>query len=130
MAFSTIQVNLWLAWLWVILGFVAGFILGIYFHKDEWLGGYTSFKRRLYRLAHISFFGTALLNLVFYFSVHDLAASLLLRIASWGFVVGAISMPACCLVMAHNPRLRSIFMIPVVSLIVAGSITFMAVTGL
>ena len=130
MDFHTFQVNLGLAWLWIIVGFVSGFVLGSYFHREEWLGGYTSFKRRLYRLAHISFFGMAIVNLAFYFSVQQLTSNLLLSVASWGFVVGGISMPACCFAMAHNPRLRSIFLIPVISLILAGSITFAEVTGL
>lgn len=130
MDFHTIQVNLGLAWMWIIVGFVSGFVLGSYFHREEWLGGYTSFKRRLYRLAHISFFGMAIVNLAFYFSVQQLTSNLLLSVASWGFVVGGISMPVCCFAMAHNPRLRSIFLIPVISLILAGSITFVEVTGL
>lgn len=48
------QINLIFAWLWIAVGFVLGFIFGLNFHREEWLGGYTTLKRRLYRLAHIS----------------------------------------------------------------------------
>ena len=47
------QLNLVLAWLWIVVGFGIGFFIGLNFQKERWLGGYASFKRRLYRLAHI-----------------------------------------------------------------------------
>ncbi len=124
MNFSLGQINVVLAWLWMTLGLVFGFLLGSYFHIEDWLGGYSSFRRRLYRLAHISFFGTAILNLLFHFTTDGLPATgSLVTTASWCFVVGAISMPACCFIMAHNPKLRAVFLIPVVSLILACTIT-------
>ena len=46
------QLNLVLAWLWIVVGFGIGFVFGMHFHKERWLGGYASFQRRLYRLAH------------------------------------------------------------------------------
>ena len=51
------NLNLFLGWLWILLGFVSGMALGMFFHRENWLGGYGSFKRRMYRLGHISFFG-------------------------------------------------------------------------
>ena len=128
---SMTQPNLVLAWLWILLGFAMGFFFGLNFHKERWLGGYASLRRRLYRLAHISFFGLALVNFLFYATVqefdHD---SLPLTIASWGFVAGAVTMPLCCVIMAHRPRLRAIFLIPVVSLITAGALIFWEVAKL
>ncbi|MBI5868089.1 MAG: hypothetical protein HZB43_07375 [candidate division Zixibacteria bacterium] len=108
--------NLVLAWLWIAVGIVVGFVLGAYFHRDDWLGGYTSFKRRLYRLAHISFFGLAIINLLFYFTIQRLSSpGPMIEWASWGFAVGAVTMPICCFLMAHNRSLRAIFLIPVLS---------------
>jgi hypothetical protein len=118
------QLNLFLAWFWIVAGFVSGFFFGLFFHKENWLGGYASFKRRLYRLAHISFFGLASINFLFYLTARNFnPASVTVTVASWGFVLGAISMPVCCLAMAHRPRLRALFLIPVVSLITAGILT-------
>lgn len=123
MDFSAYQVNLILAWLWIVLGFIFGAILGLNFHKEGWLGGYASFKRRLYRLSHISFFGLALINLAFFFTVQGLSSvSPLLDLASWGFIIGAITMPISCILMAYYPA-TAIFTIPVVSLIGAGTFT-------
>ncbi len=113
------HLNLTLAWLWVVLGFVSGFLLGLNFHREDWLGGYGSFRRRLYRLGHISFFGLGLANLMFYFTIRLLGlAGAALEMASWGFIIGAVSMPVCCLVMAHRPELRALFLIPVLGLTV------------
>ena len=122
------QLNLVVAWLWILLGFVAGMCLGLFFHREDWLGGYASFKRRLYRLAHISFFGLGATNLLFYFTAQRFeAASLAPGVASWGFVGGAITMPLCCVLMAHFPKTRMLFAVPVLSLITGGVLTLMEV---
>src|SRR6266436_1502559 len=63
-----IQLNLIAAWSGILAGFVSGLLLGLFFHREDWLGGFGSFKRRLYRLAHISLFGLAIVNLMFYFT--------------------------------------------------------------
>src|SRR5438876_8882863 len=125
------QRNLLLAWLGVLLGFISGLYLGLNFQREEWLGGYASFKRRLYRLGHISFFGLAILNLMFYLTVQSCdPASVGVAIAGWAFIIGAIFMPACCLIMAHQPRLRVLFLVPVLSLIMGALLTFWEVIHL
>ena len=118
------QNNLFLAWLWILLGFVSGMLLGLFFHGENWLGGYTSFKRRMYRLGHISFFGLGAVNLLFYFTLQSLPADdPLAGLASWAFVVGAVSMPVCSVLMAHFPKAHLLFAIPVLSLIAGGVLT-------
>jgi hypothetical protein len=125
------HLNLVIAWLWLLLGFVAGMVLGMFFHGENWLGGYGSFKRRMYRLGHISFFGLGAVNLLFCLTVQNFSlAGQLVSVASWAFIVGAISMPACCVVMAHFPKAHMIFAVPVVSLIAGGILTLMEVIKL
>ncbi|MEW6304623.1 MAG: hypothetical protein AB1705_14200 [Verrucomicrobiota bacterium] len=125
------QINLVLAWLWVFLGFASGMFLGANFHKENWLGGYGSFRRRLYRLCHISFFGLGAVNLMFYFTVAGMtAAGAVLNFAAWGFILGAITMPLCCILMAHFPQVRLLFAVPVFSLLIAGTLTLWEVTKL
>jgi hypothetical protein len=122
------QLNLVVAWLGILLGFVSGMGLGLCFHREDWLGGYASFRRRLYRLAHISFFGLGATNLLFWLTVKNLSApGATLAWASGLFVLGAATMPLCCVLMAHVPKARLLFSIPVVSLIVAGVLTLAAV---
>ncbi len=123
--------NLMLAWLWILLGFLSGSLLGLKFHREEWLGGYASHKRRLYRLGHISFFGLALMNLLFYFTARSFpSSSMAVEVAAWAFILGAISMPLCCLIMAHKPQARALFLVPVLNLLAAGTLTFWEVLKL
>jgi hypothetical protein len=125
------HLNLVIAWLWLLLGFVAGMVLGMFFHGNNWLGGYGSFKRRMYRLGHISFFGLGVVNLLFCLTAQTFSlAGPFTVVASWAFIVGAISMPLCCVVMAHFPKAHLIFAVPVISLIAGGVLTFMEVIKL
>jgi len=113
--------NLILAWLWLLLGFISGMALGMFFHGENWLGGYGSFKRRMYRLGHISFFGLGSVNLLFCLTAQNFSLSgPLIHFASVAFIVGAITMPVCCVVMGHFPKAHLIFAVPVVSLIAGG----------
>jgi type VI protein secretion system component VasK len=120
--------NLFLAWLWILLGFVTGMVLGLFFHRENWLGGYGSLKRRMYRLAHISFFGLGAANLLFWMTMQIISpAALLAEVASWAFIIGSIAMPVCCIVMAHFPKAHLIFAVPVISLILGGMLTLILV---
>jgi len=113
--------NFILAWIWMLLGFVAGMVLGIFFQNENWLGGYSSFRRRMVRLGHISFFGLGAVNLMFAFSRHMvLPAGALLDFASKAFLIGGITMPVCCAVLALCPKARAIFAIPILNLITGG----------
>ena len=124
----SLHLNLLVAWLWVLLGFGSGLFLGLNFHRVDWLGGYTGFRRRLYRLAHISFFALGAVNLLFYFTARILSSSgLVPEVASFAFVAGAVSMPACCVLMAHRPQYRWLFAVPVISLLSGGVLTLMEV---
>jgi len=123
-----VHFNLTLAWLWILLGFVSGMVLGLFFHQENWLGGYASLKRRMYRLGHISFFGLGAVNLLFWLTVKSLPGlSPYVSIAGWGFIVGAITMPLCCVIMAHFPKWHLIFAVPVVSLLTAGLLTLLEI---
>jgi len=122
------EINLALAWIWISLGFLSGLALGLFFSRPDWLGGYTSFKRRMLRLGHISFFGLDAVNLCFYFTAQSVTFSVpVLTTASWAFLVGAISMPICCLVVAWSPKRLLVFSVPVLSLLLAGALTVLAV---
>ncbi|HXT40105.1 MAG TPA: hypothetical protein VN887_08780 [Candidatus Angelobacter sp.] len=124
------QLNLVLAWLWILLGFANGFFFGLNFHKERWLGGYSSYRRRLYRLGHISFFGLAGVNFLFYLTARSFTlAPIVATVASWGFALGAVSMPICCFAMAHRPRFRALFLIPVTSLIASCILTLWEVAN-
>jgi hypothetical protein len=115
------QLNLLFAWLWIFLGFVSGMILGIFFRGENWLGGYASFKRRMYRLGHISFFGLGAVNLLFWLTLQKIPVlEPLAGVVSWAFIIGGLTMPVCCAVMAHFREAHLLFSVPVLSLILGG----------
>ena len=126
-----LHINLVAAWTGILLGFLSGMVQGMFFHRENWLGGYGSFKRRMYRLGHISFFGLGAVNLMFYLTFQSLGAGTgLINTASWAFIVGAVTMPVCCALMTHFPKLHLLFAVPVISLIAGGALTLMEVVKL
>lgn len=125
--FQITHANLILAWLWIALGFTSGAVLGFNFRffSNDWQNGYDSLRRRLLRLGHIAFFGLAIINLMFHFTVATFAhSSQLVRISSWAFIVGTFTMPIFCFIMAFYPKLKNLFYIPVISLVTGGFLTF------
>ena len=123
---STAQLHLWGAWTGVLAGMASGAMLGLMFHKDDWLGGYNSWPRRMLRLGHISFFGIAFLN--FAFAATAIASEKTLH--SWAsplLLAGAILMPAVCVLSAWRKPLRSLFPLPVICL--GSAVTLIIWTG-
>ena len=114
-----LEVNLYLGWIWITIGFISGAIIGLFFYAPDWLGGYGSWRRRMVRLGHIALIGTGLLNLAFVFTFAT-RASQAPPLASWLFVAGALAMPLVCFLSAWRDGLRYLFPIPVASLIGAG----------
>lgn len=118
------HINLWMAWIGILLGLLSGALIGLFFHRDEWLGGYGSWRRRLLRLGHISFFGIAFLNLAFANTV-SLTGAATPAFTAWSLVAGAVLMPAICFLAAWRPSFRHLFFLPVVTLI-SGAVGLLA----
>jgi len=105
--------NLYAAWVGVLLGIVVGAVQGLFFHRDGWLGGYASWRRRMVRLAHVSLFGLAFVNLAFWVTASSLELGGATVLPSWLFIFGAVTMPACCYLAAFRKGLRHLFVVPV-----------------
>lgn len=123
---GVVRANLVMGWIWILFGFVTGALIGLKFHQPDWLGGYTSHKRRLYRLGHISFFGLGAVNFLFALTAALCAPELSLRVASNCFLVGALTMPLVCLAFAHNAKLHLLFTLPVAALLCGAVLTLIA----
>jgi hypothetical protein len=109
--------NLWAAWIGIFLGLASGTVQGLFFHREDWLGGYDAWPRRLMRLGHISFFGIAFLNLAYANTVALLGGDADVPAASMLLVAGAITMPLVCYLAAWKKPLRHLFPVPVLSLL-------------
>jgi hypothetical protein len=112
------NVNLYAAWIGMLLGCVSGAAQGLFFHREQWLGGYGSWCRRMIRLGHISFFGIAFLNLAFAVTIFILDDSGLIW-ASRLLIAGAIGMPLFCYLSAFREGFRHGFALPVLCLTAA-----------
>lgn len=115
--------NLLAAWIGVALGMVSGAIVGLGFHQEAFLGGYDSWRRRLIRLGHISFFGLAAVNFAFALTVErmGLAATVVLAPAGVSLIAGAALMPVVCFLSAWRPVFRHLFALPVGALLIGVS---------
>jgi hypothetical protein len=113
-----IQFNLFVGWACMTAGAAAGAAIGVFFHDEGWMGGYGSFRRRLVRLGHIAFFGLGMINVLFALSLTAFPAPQpYTYFASGALAIGALSMPACCLLAAWRPGLRYLFPLPVLSIL-------------
>lgn len=111
------MINILAAWIGFALGCVSGAVPGLFFHKPDWLGGYTSWPRRLIRLAHISFFGIGFLNLGLGLTCMQL--NIASTAASTLMLLGAVTMPTVCYASAFQPVFRHLFFIPAGSVFVS-----------
>ncbi|RXQ95831.1 hypothetical protein EO244_05855 [Ancylomarina salipaludis] len=111
------EINLYAAWIGMLLGGILGAVQGLFFHKEEWLGGYGSWQRRMMRLGHISFFGIAFINIAFTFTAKSLNIEQEVPLPSALFLIGAIGMPLICYLSAFKKPIRHLFFIPALSII-------------
>ena len=113
------MMNWHVGWSLILTAFVTGALLGLFFHREDFLGGYTAFRRRILRLGHIALAALGMINVLYGLSPSSAEASMHARIASIGFVVGGITMPAVCFLSAWRAGFRHLFFIPVTALVIA-----------
>ena len=124
------DLNVIAAWLGVLAGVLSGVASGLFFHREDWLGGYGSWPRRMLRLGHISFFGIAALNLGFALTVRRLGWQAPPQ-ACLALAAAIVLMPAVCFLAAWRRPMRQLFFLPVGCVLVAVvSLLWQRVAGL
>lgn len=108
--------NWTIGWSLVLTAFVTGAGIGLFFHQSDFWGGYNSFRRRIVRLGHIALAALGMMNVIFSLSPWPPAGTLSAQVASWGLIVGGISMPAVCFLTGWREPMRHLFFIPVIAL--------------
>jgi len=110
--------NIIAGWTGIAIGIVCGAGIGLFFHLEQFLGGYSAFPRRLLRLGHIAFFGLGFINLAFGLTTAGASNQpVAIDIASWLLIVGAALMPVICFLTAWKKVFRHLFPIPVLSVL-------------
>ncbi len=104
--------NLLAGWIGFLAGAATGALMGLCFHREDWLGGYGSFPRRMIRLGHIACFGLGLINILFALTVTTLPPAPIAQVASTLLIVGMITMPLNCFLTAWQKPFRHAFFIP------------------
>ena len=116
MDYSVLHINI--GWLGMLGGAISGALIGLFFHNDNWVGGYGSFRRRMLRLGHIAFFGIGFLNLMFALTLHLIELGPIhTKVASTGFAIAMVAMPLCCFLTAWRKSMRHLFPVPVLSVL-------------
>jgi hypothetical protein len=108
-------------WILILCGFASGAALGLGFHRESFLGGYASLRRRLLRLAHIALIALGALNVLYALMPFAGSSDGAQRIASAALIVGSLAMPATCALVAAAPRLRPLFVFPVSALLTSAT---------
>jgi hypothetical protein len=117
------SLNWYAGWGLILVGFLTGAGLGLSFHRDDFLGGYGSFRRRVLRLGHIACIALGMLNLLYALAVQPAAAGPAARLASVAWVVGGVAMPVTCFLTGWRTAFRRCFPVPVIALLVAVTAT-------
>jgi hypothetical protein len=110
--------NLIAGWSGFLAGAITGALMGLCFHRENWLGGYGSFPRRMLRLGHIACFGLGLINILFVFTAATLPSSAAVSSASTLLVIAMITMPTTCFLTSWKKLFRHFFFIPAGSTLV------------
>src|SRR5437867_10449639 len=109
----THSLNWFAGWVLILLGFLSGSLIGLYFHEENFLGGYTSFRRRIVRLGHIALVALGMMNVLYSVSPWPAPAQWQSRAASVAFLGGGVAMPAVCFLTGWNESFRRWFFVPV-----------------
>jgi hypothetical protein len=110
----------WYAGWWLLLAaFATGAALGLFFGRENFMGGYASWPRRLTRLGHIALAALGILNMVFGLSPLPAPGSWQAQVASLGLLIGGISMPIVCFLSAWRMNFKRLFPLPVAALVIA-----------
>jgi hypothetical protein len=111
--------NFYAGWGMVLAAFVTGAGIGLFFHRDDFWGGYASFRRRIVRLGHIALAALGLMNVVYALCPGN---------GVWAgrfWIIGGVSMAAVCFLSGWRERFRVLFFIPVGALVGAVVLTLL-----
>lgn len=108
----------------MVVGVLIGMAIGVSSHKDDWAGGYPSYRRRMMRLSHIAAFALGMINVLFAVGFQFMIAAAISEGEQLGILTnlydparialasGGILMPIVCLLAAWKKECRHLFPLP------------------
>jgi hypothetical protein len=121
--------NFYAGWAMVLAAFVTGAGIGLFFHRDEFWGGYASFRRRIVRLGHVALAALGMMNVLYALCPWPVVGTWQERGASLAFIAGGVAMPAVCFLAGWRAGARALFFVPVGLLILAVVLTLCGGAG-
>ncbi|HYE18290.1 MAG TPA: hypothetical protein VEA69_07585 [Tepidisphaeraceae bacterium] len=115
--------NWYAGWALVLTAFATGAAVGLFFHREEFWGGYASFRRRIVRLGHIACAALGMMNVVYALSPWPAPGAAVTPYANALWIIGGVSMPVVCFLSGWRMAFRHLFFIPVGSLVGAVGLT-------
>ena len=111
--------NWYAGWSLLLAAFAVGAVLGLGFWREDFMGGYAGWRRRLVRLGHIALAALGLLDIVYGLAPWPLVGTWQAWGAGAGLIIGGFAMPTVCFLSAWRQAFRHLFPIPVVALLAA-----------
>lgn len=109
------QWNMCAGWTGMVFGLLSGAFIGLYFHREDFAGGYRSFRRRMLRLGHVAFFGLGIINVLYSLTLSSTGVTVSYpAVASVSLILAAVLMPLVCFLTAWKKPFRHIFALPVI----------------
>jgi hypothetical protein len=105
--------NFTAGWWLILAAFASGAVVGLGFHREEFMGGYGSFRRRLVRLGHVALAALGILNVVYGLVPHPPGHPALSALPGDLLLAGGIAMPLVCFLSAWRGCFRHLFFVPV-----------------
>ena len=115
--------NWFAGWGMILAAFLTGGAIGLFFHREQFWGGYASFRRRIVRLGHIALAALGMINLLYAMSPWPAIETPQGVWAGRLWIVGGLSMPVVCFLCGWRESFRHLFVIPVGALSAAAVLT-------
>jgi hypothetical protein len=117
--------NWYAGWGMILAAFGVGAVVGLSFWREDFMGGYAGWQRRMVRLGHIALAALGILNLVYAVAAWPAAGTWQAQGAGIGMIVGGVTMPTVCFLAAWRKGFRHGFVLPVAALIGAAVCTLL-----
>jgi hypothetical protein len=121
--------NWYAGWGMILAAFVTGGMVGLFFHRERFWGGYASFRRRIVRLGHVALAALGMINLLYALSPWPTVDSWQGVWAGRLWIAGGVAMAVVCFLSGWRESFRHLFVVPVGALCGAVVLTLIGGKG-